>query len=42
MQVAVGPLRQFGSLATAVAPGMKDFAEMGEKALAMMICHRYI
>jgi hypothetical protein len=42
MQVTLGPLRQFGPLATAVAPRMKDFTELREKALVMMICHRYI
>src|ERR1700731_1616054 len=29
-------------VAPALAPGMNGLAEMGEKALLMMICHRHI
>jgi hypothetical protein len=42
MQVAFGPLRQFAPAALTIAPSVEDFTELREKALAMMICHRYI
>jgi hypothetical protein len=39
MQIAIAPLRQFAPLALPIAPGMEGLGELGEKPLAMMICH---
>jgi hypothetical protein len=39
MQIAIAQLGQFAPLALPIAPGMEALAELGEKPLAMMICH---
>jgi hypothetical protein len=40
VQVAIAPLRQFPALPASIAPDLKNFAQLGQKARPMMICHQ--
>jgi len=42
MEVTIGPLGEFLAGAIALAPGVEEFAQLGQNTTNMMICHRFV